>query len=118
MAKMSKSVKVSLIISGALLVLNFIGMGALGLLFAVLSSPITDLFLPNFNDLNGDWVWPAMIMAGFFAALLFIPAGILNNRLIKKEINKFVRIILYCLVIYVPNVLLWSAVLLSHKDVM
>ena len=116
MAKLSKSVKVSLIISGGLLVLNFIGMGIVGAVFAMVVSPITNLYLPHFNDMHGDWVWPTMIMAGFFSALLFIPAGMLNSYLIKKAINKFLRMVIYSLAIYIPNLLLWSAILWTHLD--
>ncbi|TXF88598.1 hypothetical protein FUA23_14110 [Neolewinella aurantiaca] len=55
-------------------ILGFVSMGILG---AALYYPVSFLFraYPALNDWQGDWVWPAMIMAGMMWSFGFILAG-------------------------------------------
>ena len=88
--------------------LGLLSMGLLGaaLYYAVcLALPSS---YPRFDDLRGDWVWPAVIGIGMGWSLSFLLAGALNLFLERTGMSSvFWRRLIYVLVLWVCALLLW-----------
>ncbi|MGB7183336.1 MAG: hypothetical protein WBD13_12825 [Burkholderiaceae bacterium] len=87
--------------------LGLLSMGVLGgvLYYAVfLALPAS---YPNINNVNGDWVWPAVIMVGMAWSLGFLQAGALNLKLKRKGVAIAWRRIAYVIVLWLWALLLW-----------
>ena len=93
-------------------VLAVLSMGALGGALFYLASP----FLPEpyryFEQLNGDWVWSAMITAGLLWSPSFLLSGALNHASRFMTLPRFIRILLRLLIFWVFAILAWHLSLL------
>ncbi|MDO6597605.1 hypothetical protein Q4512_11825 [Oceanihabitans sp. 2_MG-2023] len=90
----------------AFLLAAILGLLSMGLLGFALYYCVFFLFnnYPNINDWTGDWVWPAVIVAGTAWSLGFVFAGIAWHFLHKK-----IKTILLLRIIYIAILWLWAA---------
>ncbi len=89
------------------LALGLLSMGALGGgLYYTLLTCIKNKF-PGFNSWTGDWVWPAMIGSGMVWSIGFIFAGLVCHYLIKVSVPKFIRILVYVLILWLWIHIIW-----------
>lgn len=93
------------------LILCIFSMGALGL---VIFYPVYPLLAPYFgdpNDWHGDWVWPAVIVAGMGWSFSFLVAGLLNRRLEQACWRSYFRKVIYVTVLWLGAALVWLTIL-------
>ena len=95
-------------------VLGFLSMGALGGVLCYLMDFVTRHWVPRFDDMHGDWVWPAMILIGMFWSLAFFAAGILNYYLLKWGVGGFVRFLAYVSIILLWPFCMWIVTLMNN----
>lgn len=93
---------------------SFLSMGALGAGLSYLMSFVTQQWYPTFDDLHGDWVWPAMIMIGIYWSLAFLVGGLLNLYLLKQKVGLFWRNTTYVAIIVLWLLCLWIITLQTN----
>ena len=99
------------------LALALFSMGFLGLLLYYMVSPILDLKFPDIDSMHGDWLWPAIIMAGMIWAFGFLLAGRLylflteRNRLIG---SKPILLTTYAIVLFIWALIIWALIFIGR----
>ena len=89
-------------------VLSFLSLGALGYLVYYAVAPL----LPESIDtLNGDSVWPSVIFAGMLWSAGFLLAGLLIHHLKSRIQQKGLKIVLYLLVLWIWDYLIWYSII-------
>lgn len=97
------------------LALGLLSMGALG---GILYYAVYPLFSPVYGDLNdwrGDWVWPAVILAGMLWSVSFLIAGLLNLRLEQSGMAVLARRIAYGVILWLGAALVWAIILFANQ---
>jgi MFS family permease len=99
------------------MVVSFITMGFVGALVYLFVSPVLRIKYPPMNQWNGDWVWPANIIASLLWSLGFLIAGAVNYFL-KDVVHSPISLkIVYLSVLWVWGLLVWTVILkIGYKD--
>lgn len=98
-------------------ILGFISMGMLG---ALLYYPVSFALrsFPWFDDLHGDWVWPAVIMIGMGWSFGFLLAGLAWHFLTPYVESVVILRIVYGVVLWIWAAFLWFMVLRAQVPLM
>lgn len=99
--------KPSLIAAAIAAALGLLSMGLLGGLLYYAVYPVVYPMFGNLNDWRGDEVWPATIGAGMLWALSFLPAGLVNRRLVVAGAGRGKRWVCYGAILWVGALLAW-----------
>ncbi len=91
--------------------LGLLSMGLLGAALYYAVCLVLPSSYPRFDDLRGDWVWPAVIGIGMGWSLSFLLAGALNLFLERTGMVTVWRRLIYVLVLWVCALLLWLGTL-------
>ena len=106
-----KAIKRSVIAFIAVAILGLLSMGALGGGLYYAAYPFLEPCYGNPDEWRGDWVWPAMILAGMLWSLSFLVAGYLNNFLAARGHGPRFRRAVYVVVLWVGAAVCWIVVL-------
>ena len=113
----TRIMRFSLLACVVTLFLGLFSMGFLGLLLYYMVSPILDLKFPDFDSLHGDWIWPAIILAGMVWAFGFLFAGSLYLYIkehTKLEGSKFSLITTYAIVLFLWALIIWTGIFIGR----
>lgn len=109
------AIKWSLIAFAVALVLDFLSMGVLGAALYYACYPLLAPFYGNPSNWDGDWVWPAIILAGMLWSVSFLAAGWLNLNL-TPHASALLRGIVYVVVLWLSAVLIWVFILVTSYE--
>lgn len=107
LSTIKRSLVAGIVVAG----LGLLSMGALGGGLYYAAYPILVPFFGDPNDWRGDWVWPAMILAGTVWSLSFPVAGYLNHSLKVRGYVPGFRRVVYVLVLWLGALLCWVLLL-------
>ncbi|MBO6731111.1 MAG: hypothetical protein JJ910_15495 [Maricaulis sp.] len=96
--------------------LSVLSMGVLG---AALYFPAGLILEPYYGALDtwrGDWVWPAMILAGLVWSPAFLLAGLINRRLTAMGRSPLLRRIIYAVIVLGSTLPAWALTLAFQVD--
>ena len=103
-ASFSAYTKFSLIGFGASLALGLLSMGALGYGLYYLVKPVLG---NRIDELQGDTMWPSIIMAGMLWSIGFLIAGIAMHYLVKVKLPIVSLNLIYIGILWLWLLLLW-----------
>ncbi|MEB8433851.1 hypothetical protein OO007_16560 [Cocleimonas sp. KMM 6892] len=109
--------RLSLLAFVATLFLALFSMGFLGLLLYYMVSPVLNLSFPDIDSLHGDWIWPAIIVAGMVWAFGFLIAGKLYlfiKARFKLIGSKSLLITTYTIVLVIWALVIWTAIFIGR----
>jgi hypothetical protein len=106
--KLSKIKRTSIILFVICFPLGLLSMGILG---ACLYYAVSFLGMPDINSFHGDWVWPAMIVAGMSWSFSFLLAAIIHDILQKYLYSKTVLLSIYLLLLWLCDYLIWKTII-------
>lgn len=101
---LSSYTKFSVIGFGVSLALGLLSMGALGYGLYYLVKPILG---NRIDELQGDTMWPSVIMAGMLWSIGFIIAGIAMHFLLRFKLTPTVLNLIYIGILWLWLLLLW-----------
>lgn len=108
---MFTGIKRSLVAALAVAVLGVLSMGMLGAALYYAVYPVLGPWYGSLSGWQGDWVWPATIMAGVLWSLGFLGAGVCYARLERAGFDVATRRVGYVLVLWGAAVFAWLFVL-------
>jgi hypothetical protein len=102
----------------AFIVIGALGLLSMGLLGAVLYYPVSFLFnsYPTLNDWHGDWVWPAIIVAGMAWSFGFVFGGIAWHFLRKKISSIALLRFTYIGIMWLWDAIIWFVIISSNVE--
>jgi len=109
----TKAMRFSLLGFIITLALGLLSMGFLGAGLYSLVSPLLNLKFPDLNSLHGDWVWPALILAGMFWSFGFLIAGWVYLYLSRFNWSKAILIAVYILILLIWASIIWALILMG-----
>ncbi len=112
---LSYTSKFSIIAFLITLVLGFVSIGLLGMALYYCVAFLFTSYAP-LNDWRGDWVWPAIIIAGMIWSFSFILAGIIWHYLSKFISSKIILRIIYLSILWLSAALIWSILISNNLE--
>ncbi len=109
----SKVMRFSLIGFVITMALGLLSMGFLGIGIYYIVSPILNQKFPDLDSLHGDWVWPALILAGMFWSFGFLIAGWVYLYLSRFKWSKSILISIYIFILLLWALLIWTLILIG-----
>lgn len=106
-----RSMKKSVIAFAVAFVLALVSMGALGACLYYPAMPVLGPLFGSLDDWEGDWVWPATIIAGMLWSVSFLLAGWMDVALRQRDIARSLRRAVYVATLWLGDVAVWMLVL-------
>ncbi|WP_109301455.1 hypothetical protein [Aquimarina sp. AU474] len=100
----------------AFIITFVLGLVSIGVLGIALYYAVSFLFIsyPSLNDWHGDWVWPAVILAGMTWSFGFVLGGFAWHYLSKSIISKITLRIVYVFILWVWAAFIWHIILSNN----
>lgn len=95
------------------LALGLLSMGFLGIGIYYVVSPLLNLKFPDLDSLHGDWVWPALILAGMFWSFGFLIAGWVYLHLTRFDWTRMTKVLAYIFILLLWALIIWALILIG-----